>query len=447
MNPRRTFLKQAVGAAAAACLPTTAPAAQDPKRRLKVAAIYTACTPRSHAHVILENFLEPCLFNGEWTDPGMDVVSLWGDQEPPGDLARAAAKEYGVRMCGNIREALTLGGKDLAVDAVLCIGEHGRYPMNERGQVEYPRKRFFDGCVEVFRETGKVVPIFNDKHLSYRWDWAKEMYDTARAMKIPFMAGSSVPLAQRRPSLEVPSGAEIEEAVSFHGGGFEGYDFHALEVLQAMLEARKGGETGVARVQFLSGEALWKAAEAGRWSEAVAEAAREADLGKDRPRLREIPQRRMQFRGPQSPWGILVEYRDGTRGTALRFDRSGTRWPFACRVKGEKTPLATSFYVGPWDNRCLFKALSHAIQAHFRNREAPYPIERTLLTTGILEAAVTSHHEGDRVVETPHLNIAYQPRDYRAYRENGASWKVLPEDTPQPPGIDKARERQKKPAQ
>src|SRR5438477_240921 len=120
-------------------------------------------------------------------------------------------------------------------------------------------KRFFDEIVAVVRESRKVAPVFSDKHLSYRWDWAKEMYDTAQAMKIPLMAGSSVPLAQRRPPLELPARARITEAVSIHGGGVESYDFHGLEVLQSMIEARHGQETGVARVQFLRGEALWKA--------------------------------------------------------------------------------------------------------------------------------------------------------------------------------------------
>ena len=116
---------------------------------------------------------------------------------------------------------------------MLLIGEHGNYPTNAKGQVEYPRKQFFDQIVAVFRRSGRVAPVFNDKHLSYRWDWAKEMVDTARAMKIPLMAGSSVPLAERRPPLELPGGAKIVEAVSIHGGGVESYDFHALEVLQS----------------------------------------------------------------------------------------------------------------------------------------------------------------------------------------------------------------------
>src|SRR5262249_11554939 len=152
---------------------------------------------------------------------------------------------------------------------------------------EYPRKRFFDGIVAVFERSGRVVPVFNDKHLSYRWDWAREMYDTAQRLRIPLMAGSSVPLAERRPPLELPPAARIETAVAVHGGPVESYDFHALEVLQSLVEARQGGETGVAKIQFLSGQALWDAADAGLWSTRLADLAMAAELGPDpsRPTL------------------------------------------------------------------------------------------------------------------------------------------------------------------
>ena len=98
-------------------------------------------------------------------------------------------------------------------------------------------------------------------------------------------------------------------------------------------------------------------------------------------------------------------------------------------------PLATSFHVGPWQNRNLFKALAHAIQTNFRERRPPYPVERTLLTTGALAAAMDSRFEGNRPLDTPHLNLAYKPRDYRKLREMGASWKIITDDLPEPKGI------------
>ena len=435
---RREFLRRGVLSAAGLVL-ASAPPVSAAAERLKVAAVITAFTYRSHAHVILENFVEPYLFNGKWISPGVEVVGMYADQFPEGELGRSFAARYGIPIYPTISEALCLGGDRLAVDAVLSIGEHGNYPINKKGQQEYPRKRFFDEIVAVFRRSGKVAPVYNDKHLSYRWDWAKEMYDTSRELKIPLMAGSSVPLAQRRPSLELPARARIEEAVSIHGGGLESYDFHGLELLQSMVEARRGGEAGVARVQFLQGEALWKAAEEGLWSPQLAQAALDAEPNSGRRPARELI-RPPEHGGGGAAYvshGILLHYRDGLRAVVLAAATGGgVHWHFACKLAGEQQSRATSFYVGPWNNRNLFKALSHAIQTHFRERRSPYPVERTLLVTGVLDAEMDSRFQGGKPMDTPQLAIAYLPRDYRKMRETGASWRILSETIPEPKGIE-----------
>jgi hypothetical protein len=400
------------------------------ERRLRVAAVYTVFRRRAHAFNILENFLAAYLFNGRRTDPRMDVVSFYADQTASeGDMTREVAQRHGVSVYRTIAGALCAGGQQLAVDAVLSIGEHGNYPANALGQVEYPRKRFFDECVAVMRRAGRFVPLFNDKHLSYRWDWAREMYDTSRQLGIPLMAGSSVPLAERRPALELPADARITEAVSIHGGGVDSYDFHALEVLQSFVEARHGGETGIASVEFLPRDALLRAATDGRWSVALAEAAMAVELGMRVP-LREMPPTQNG-----QLHGILLTYRDGLRATILKIGSSSTRWNFACRLHGDDRPRATRFYVGPWGNRNLFAALSHAIQHHFRARQSPYPVERTLLVTGIVEAVMRSRQERRRI-DTPHLAISYAPRDFRAFREMGESWRVITSSTPEPQGLN-----------
>lgn len=410
-------------------------------RRPRVAALCTAFFHRSHAHVILENFLAPYLFNGRLVNSPADVVSLYVEQSPLNDMSRDVARQYDIPMYDTIAEALCCGGDSLAVDGVLSIAEHGDYPVNELGQVEYPRKRFFDETAAVVERCGRGVPVFNDKHLSYRWDWARQMYDTAGRLQIPLLAGSSVPLAQRCPPLDLPAGAEWTEAIAVHGGEIEVYDFHGLEILQSLAEGRRGGESGIAQVQFLRGDALWRAADEGRWSESLALAAISTELG-DRPgSLRELAEelRQREARSDRNreatPHGILLTYRDGFRGAVLRLGNCDTRWSFACRVTGEIQPRATRFYVGPWDNRNLFKALSHAIQHLFVTGQVPYPVERTLLTTGVLAAAMESRLLGDQAVATPHLHITYKALDFSAFRERGASWKLITENVPEPTGI------------
>jgi hypothetical protein len=198
-----------------------------------------------------------------------------------------------------------------------------------------------------------------------------------------------------------------------------------------MIEARKGGETGVAKVEFLDTDALWKAARDGRWSVELAQAAMKHELGRDPGKLEDYQDDPKQ---PSPAHGVLVSYKDGTRGLALKLGGLN-RWGFGCRLKGDPKIHATTFNVGPWQNRNLFKALSHAIQHHITHRHAPYPVERTLLVTGILDASMHSRHE-HTPLDTPQLELAYQPVDYRAMREMGASWKIITEDIPQPRGIN-----------
>ena len=153
------------------------------KKRLRVAAIYSVFSYRGHAHVLLQNFLKPYYFCGRLTNSDMDVVSFHADQiAPRGDMTRDVARQFNVEVFPTVESALCRGGKELAVDAVLSIFEQGDYPFNELGQQLYPRKEHFDEIVKVMRRSNRFVPLFNDKHLSYRWEWAKEMYDTARAL-------------------------------------------------------------------------------------------------------------------------------------------------------------------------------------------------------------------------------------------------------------------------
>jgi hypothetical protein len=153
---RRQFLRPTAGTLVALS-PLGSPVRAADGRRLKVAAVFTEVTYRSHAHVILENFLQPYYFNGGVTDPGCDVASFYGDQFPVGrDMARAVAKEYRIPLYPTVAEAVCLGGKELAVDAVLSIGEHGSYPT-PRLDIKYAAPDF-----RAFRELGQSWSVLTE---------------------------------------------------------------------------------------------------------------------------------------------------------------------------------------------------------------------------------------------------------------------------------------------
>ena len=376
----------------------------------KVAAIVTEYRRHSHADVIVGKILEGYHHQGG-PGPGLRLAGLYVDQFPAGDWSRGLAQKYGFPIRETIADALTLGGQTLAVDGVLIIGEHGKYPTNAKGQIQYPRRQFFEEVTRTFARTKKAVPVFNDKHLAAAWADARWMYDKARELHFPLMAGSSVPLTWRRPPLTLPRNAPLVEAVQIGYGPFEGYGFHALEGLQCLAERRRGGETGVRAVQCLQGEAMWQALDQGRWSKELLDAA-VALVPAHAPGDYRTPTAKAKDAGV-----FLIEYRDGFRAAVAMLngwvhEGDGGAFCFAGKVQGQDRPAAMHFYLQQPDPFGHFAYLVRAIDAMMQSGHASYPVERTLLTTGILDAVMTSRAEKNRRIETPHLAIAYQASDW-----------------------------------
>jgi hypothetical protein len=375
-----------------------------------VAAIVTEYRRWSHADVIVGKILDGYDHQGG-PGPDLRLASLYVDQFPANDLSRGLARKHGFTLYDSIDKALTLGGNRLAVDGVLCIGEHGNYPINARGQILYPRRRFFEGVARTFETSRKSVPVFNDKHLPPVWADARWMYDKARELFAPLMAGSSLPLTWRRPPLELPRNCELIEAVQVGYGPFEAYGFHALESLQCMVERRRGGETGVQRVQCLQGDSMWQALDQGRWSKELLESA-----------LARVPAHAPgDYRRPTAQASdaglVLIEYRDGLRAAVAMlngyvYEGEGGAFCFAGRLKGRQDPVSTHFYLQQPEPFGHFAYLVKAIDHMMQTSHAAYPVERTLLTTGILDAMMTSRAEKHRRLDTPHLAIRYQPLDW-----------------------------------
>ncbi len=405
---RRQFLQSSLALGAGFALPRLT-GAQDAVK--SIAAVVTEYRTNSHADVIVTRWLEGFELDGMSAKPRSRLVALYTDQVPKSDISRALAKKHNIPIYPSIREALCRGSDKLAVDGVLLIGEHGDYPYNEKGQHLYPRRRLFEETVKVFRASGRLVPVFSDKHLSYNWENAKWMYDQATALKVPFMAGSSLPLTWRKPAVELEAGSPVEEILSVGYGGarLESYAFHALEALQCLAERRKGGETGVKAVTCLEGPAVWKAGDEKRWSRELLQAA--LAVGTDATKKAKPEE------AAKNPAAFLIEYADGTRGTVLMLAGLTREFLAAARVAGRAGPFAANFWLQTSRPFGHFSNLVRAIDQMFLTGKPTYPVERTLLTTGMLDAAITSQFESHKRLETPQLAIKYQP---------GLAWQAPP---------------------
>jgi hypothetical protein len=383
----------------------------------KLAAVVTVYRKYSHAQHIVDRFLDGYGWNGEYHHPPFDLAGLYVDQVGADDLSRERAQRHpSMTIYPSIADALTLGTGKLAVDGVIFVGEHGSYPKTEKGQVQYPRYQFFQQIVDVYRKSGKSVPLFNDKHLSWNWTWAKEMYDTSRSMNFGFMAGSSLPVTWRIPVYETPLGATVREAVCVCYGGVDSYDFHGLESIQCLVERRKGFECGVKWLQGYRGDAFWKAMEEGVWSRELMQAAlcRSHTLTPPRPGFNDMmPSMEQMKHLVKDPVAYTYEHADGLRCTMMLMSGLVKDFNVALRLDNPSRIVSTQLYLPMPDGRTtlasFFSPLANNMEKLYTTGKSPYPIERTLLTTGLTAAGVDSLQAAGARQDTPQLAIRYKP--------------------------------------
>lgn len=377
-----------------------APLAGAAPRKKTVAAIVTEYRHYSHADVVVGRLLGGNSANNIHHEPRTHVVSMYTDQVPANtDMSRDLSARFGFRIFPTIADAITLGTGKIAVDAVCFIGEHGNYPDNELGQKMYPRYELYMQILDVYEKNGRSLPTFFDKHLSYSWPKAKEMYQRATRLKVPMLAGSSIPVTVRVPELEIPLDTPLEHAVGLGYGPVDAYGFHLLESMQCMVERRAGGESGVQWVEFLQNDAVFQwMAGAGAWSRPLLEEAAKRNPYRKPMTLEEEARRPVLFR---------IGYRDGFEAAALIIGPSGAHWSYAGRRKSGA--MDSCFFGLPSPGRPLphFDGYVSCIEDLFVTGKPPYPWERTVLTTGALALLFESKRAGKRV-ETPDLDIRYR---------------------------------------
>ena len=372
----------------------------------KIAVVATSYRTNSHADVIVTKFLTGYPTDEGLVQPKVTIASMYFDQPEDSELGRKIADKFGVAVYPTIREALTLGGQELAVDGVIYAGVHGQYPHSRLGVTMVPQLNHLDQVFRVLDASKRAVPVYCDRELGYSWLDSKWIYDRAQELGAPMMAGSSLPLAWTKVPFEQVLGRPVAEAISIGHGPLLGYGFHAMEALQCMLERRRGGETGVTAVQALQGPAVYEAAEAGLFSMELAEAGCSACSQKKPGTMRE------HDKAPQS---LLIHYTDGTRGAVVMAGHYvGECWSYAASMDGET--IVAEFVLHNNVPYSHFSYLDLNIERMFLTGKPQLPLERTLLTSGLLDAAARSLHAGGKLIETPHLNVCYQPYDFEPLR-------------------------------
>ncbi|MBS0263814.1 MAG: hypothetical protein JSS02_17885 [Planctomycetes bacterium] len=388
-------------------------APQCPKR---VAAVVTEYRHNSHADVICSRLFQTQTLDDKGERLQMQLVSVYTDQRPDNDTSRKWAQQYQFRISETVADALTLGTDQLAVDGILLVAEHGNYPRSESGQTIYPKRRLFTAITDVLRQQKKSVPIFIDKHLADNWEDARFIYDTARELKIPLMAGSSLPNSWRDPQIDVRRHARLKQIVGCSYGGLDSYGFHGLEIMQALAERRLGGETGVSAVKSLSGQAVWEAAAQGVYDPEL--------LRVTLSRLKRPPAADKKLSDlVREPVLFVVDYRDGLRVCLFTLNGAVSEWAGAWRYADESVESA-NFLVQESRPFMHFAWLVAGVDRMLQTGTPTWSVERTLLTSGTLDALLISLRDQNRQVATPYLNVTY---------ENPWNWKQPPPAPPDRP--------------
>jgi hypothetical protein len=400
---RRTFLATSASTALAMSQSAAAPR--------KIAAIVTEYRPNSHTDVIVGKYLEGFNQDERPPYPRSKIVALFTEQVPKADMSRERAKKFNVPIFRTVADALTLGGDKLAVDGVLLIGEHGDYPTNDKAQKLYPRFEMFLKITDVFRQSGRSVPVFNDKHLSWNWRQAKRMVEISRELKFPMLAGSSVPVAWRVPAIDTPFGAKQTHAVAISYSGLDIYGFHVLEALQCMVERRQGGETGVRAVQCLEKQDCWNFIEQNGWAKKLFDVALTRSKTKKAGNPRDLV---------KEPAVFVIDYNDGLKAAAFLLTGLVEDFTVAIDVEGQSTPVSTLMNLQNGKPHHHFGCLVKNIEKLFETGKPPYPVERTMLTSGILDFALESRFQGYKKLDTPQLaQVRYQTPNASSFCTKG----------------------------
>jgi hypothetical protein len=412
---RRAFLSTTAATALAAGTFPHVSAAPKTTRRKRIAILITEVRKMSHGQHFLDRLLGGYSWQGGHHTPDVEVAGIYVDQFPANDLSREREQRFKVPIYPTVEEALTLGGSKLAVDGVVIIAEHGKYPKNEKGQTVYPRYKFFKQTTDIFQSSGRSVPVFNDKHLSTDWNECVEMVDLSRKLNFPFLAGSSLPVTWRMPSIDMPHGARLTHSVCICYGGIDSYDFHGLETAQCMSERRAGGESGIKSVQALRGPALWSRLESDEQSRRLFLAVLAKCESRRAPEGYTVVPATLELakKFATNPIGYFYEHHDGFKTAMFLMTGLVTDFTYAGLHKDTGKITTCIMYLPMPSAQAttanFFNPLIHHVEQTIVRNRTPYPIERTLLTSGMTLFAVESLFREQMLLQTPELAVRYQP--------------------------------------
>jgi hypothetical protein len=224
------------------------------------------------------------------------------------------------------------------------------------------------------------------------------------------------------PAIDLPWGTPLSESVCVGYGGVEKYDFHGLETAQCMSERRKGGEVGIKSVLALRSDKMWSHAAGLKQTQRLLLAA--LSRSHTLPVKEGYPTEAISFdwarRNLPDAYAYFIEHRDGFRTTLFMLGVRDFNYAGLNSESGEITSCQM-FLPMPGSSATtadFFNPLVQHIERMVIENRAAYPPERTLLTSGMIIAAVESLHRDGMVIETPDMEVRYTvPKESSFWRD------------------------------
>ena len=118
----------------------------------------------------------------------------------------------------------------------------------------------------------------------------------------------------------------------------------------------------------------------------------------------------------KDPSVFVIDYADGLQAAAFLMTGLVEDFTAAIDIEGQSAPFEVLMDLQNGPPHHHFGCLVQKIEELFETGKSPYPVERTMLTSGMLDFALESRFQGHKKLETPDLaRVRYQTANRSHY--------------------------------
>jgi hypothetical protein len=353
----------------------------------KIAFVVEEFAPRSPSQQLLDRFLVGYPRDGEFhTLADCEILLSAREKSDPSEL-QARTREFGLKRPANPADAV------FGADAIVVVWRGSEAKANHE-------------LLEMVLQTARAgARCFVHGTLANDAKAAERFVQLAATRDIALCSGTSTAVTYRLPEIDLPRGARVHEALIVVQGPFGDAELEALNGLLPVLERRHGGEAGIRQTLAFSGQEVWQAGNAGRWSwRLLAAAISRSNTVQGAPlkdgRTQDVVGQGLVPSLATRPRGWLVEHHDDVRTALLVLDGLVADYNFAVR-RADGGVVSAQLYRPPPPMQDQFSRLATVLEDFFRTGKAPWPIQRSVVIASSLESFTMESAQRDEPIELP----------------------------------------------